>query len=210
MFWRLMAQNKLVQGKKYDAVPLLIELAKSTNIDGIGSNPTVIHALWTLHGLGQLDGSNDGAISAVKTALYHPSAMVRKNAVQVLPKTNESAQLIANMLEEQNFNTLRHILLRLSEMPKNNEFGEIIYKLKNEIEGMKALQAPYNLALIRHGSNLAEKLIAEGPPRNKKDENAKNQDVPVKKTELVLSNVKFPSGFGYSIFFVFLASSRDL
>ena len=175
MFWRLMAQNKLVQDKKYDAVPLLIELAKSINIDGIGSDPTVIHALWTLHGLGQLDGSNDGAISAVKTALYHPSAMVRKNAVQVLPKTNESAQLLANMLKEQNFNTLRHILLRLSEMPKNNEFGEIIYKLKNEIEGMKALQAPYNLALIRHGSNLAEKLIAEIPPRNKKDEIAKNQ-----------------------------------
>ena len=119
MFWRLMAQNKLVQGNKYDAVPLLIELAKSTNIDGIGSDPTVIHALWTLHGLGQLDGSNDGAISAVNTALYHPSAIVRKNAVQVLPKTNESAQLLANMLKEQNFNTLRHILLRLSEMPKN-------------------------------------------------------------------------------------------
>ena len=60
-------------------------------------------------------------------------------------------------------------------MPKNNQFGGIIYNIKNKIEGMKALQAPYNLALIRHGSNLAEKLIAELPPRNKKDENAKNQ-----------------------------------
>ena len=175
MFWRMMAQQKLVQGKKYNAIPSLINLTKKKNVDGIGSNPAVIHALWSLHGLGQLDGSNDEAISAVKTALYHPSAMVRKNAVQVLPNTNESAQLLSDMLGEQNFNTLRHILLKLSAMPKNNEFGEIIYKLKNEIEGMKALQAPYNLALIRHGSSLAEKLIAQGPPRNKKDENDKNQ-----------------------------------
>ena len=36
MFWRMMAQNKLVQGKKYDAVPLLVDLAKNKNLDGIG------------------------------------------------------------------------------------------------------------------------------------------------------------------------------
>ena len=58
----------------------------------------------------------------------------------------------------------------IKESLKNDDFGEIIYGLKNKIEGMKALQAPYNLALIRHGSRLAEKLIAEGPPRNKKNE----------------------------------------
>lgn len=170
MFWRMMAQNKLVQGKKYDAVPSLIDLAKNKNLDGIGSNPAVIHALWTLHGLDQLDGSNEEAISSVNEALNHPSAMVRKNAVQVLPKTNRSAKLLINMLDEENSNTLRNILLRLSVMPENNEFGEIIYSLKNKIKDMKALQAPYNLALIRHGSSLAEKLIAEGPPRNKKNE----------------------------------------
>ena len=152
MFWRLMAQNKLVQGKKYDAVPSLIELAKSTNIDGINSDPGVIHALWTLHGLDQLDGSNKEANAAIKKALSHPSAMVRKNAVRVLPKINTSAELLIKMLDENDKNTLRHILLTLSIMPKNDDFGEIIYGLKNKIEGMKALQAPYNLALIRHGS----------------------------------------------------------
>lgn len=170
MFWRLMAQNKLVQGKKYDAVPSLIELAKSTNIDGINSDPGVIHALWTLHGLDQLDGSNKEANAAIKKALSHPSAMVRKNAVRVLPKINTSAELLIKMLDENDKNTLRHILLTLSIMPENDDFGKIIYGLKNKIEGMKALQAPYNLALIRHGSRLAEKLIAEGPPRNKKNE----------------------------------------
>jgi len=170
MFWRMMAQKKLVQGKKYDAIPLLIDLAKSKNLDGIGSDPAVIHALWTLHGLGQLNGLNKEANSVAEKALNHPSAMVRKNAVQVLPKTNRSAKLLAKMLSEKNTNTLRHILLTLSVMPENNELGKVIYSLKENINGMKALQAPYNLALIRHGSSLAEKLIASGPLRNKNNE----------------------------------------
>ena len=59
--------------------------------------------------------------------------MVRKNAVRVLPKINTSAELLLKCLENDK-NTLRHILLTLSIMPKNDDFGEIIYGLKTRLK----------------------------------------------------------------------------
>jgi hypothetical protein len=170
MFWRIMAQKKLVAGQKIDAIPLLINLAKNINLDDIGSDPAVIHALWSLHGLGQLDGTNENASAIAEKALIHPSAKVRKNAVQVLPKINRSAELLSKMLDEENANTLRHILLALSTMPKNDKIGKAIYGIKDRIKGMDPLKAPYNLALIHHGSSIVQNLITNGPIRNKQNE----------------------------------------
>src|SRR5207249_9296133 len=65
MLWRLHAQRLLVERGKQDVVPALIELVKDRSVDKIGLNPGVIHALWTLHGLGAVDGSNEEAIAAV-------------------------------------------------------------------------------------------------------------------------------------------------
>ena len=188
LFWRVMAQKKLVQEEHLGAIPKLIQMVKDKSLDGIGSNPAVIHALWTLHGLGQLNGSNKEALAAVEEALYHSSASVRKNAVRVLPKTNESATLLANMLNEKDANTLRYILLTLSIMPQNNYLGQDIYALRQKVRGKKALQAPYTLALIRHGSNLIDTLIANAPLRNRKDEGI------IEKMEKRLENIlKNPS-----------------
>ena len=95
MFWRLHAQRLLVERGKKDVVPELIELVKDRTVDGIGLNPGAIHALWTLHGLGVLDGSDEAASRAVRLALGHPSAGVRRNAVQVLPPDGGVGQLRA-------------------------------------------------------------------------------------------------------------------
>src|SRR5713101_5829725 len=86
MFWRLHAQRLLVERGKQDVVPALIELAMNSKVDKIGLNAGVIHALWTLHGLGALDGSNAEATAVAVWALDHPSAGVRQNALQVLPR----------------------------------------------------------------------------------------------------------------------------
>src|SRR5207249_5746494 len=69
MFWRLHAQRLLIERGKQDVVPTLIELAKDRSVDKIGLNPSVIHALWTLHGLGALDGSNAEATGVAVRAL---------------------------------------------------------------------------------------------------------------------------------------------
>src|SRR5262249_13606291 len=61
LFWRRHAQRLLVERGKQDVVPGLLELARDPGVDDIGLNVGAIHALWTLHGLGALDGSNPAA-----------------------------------------------------------------------------------------------------------------------------------------------------
>jgi len=84
MFWRKQAQRLLVERGQLDVLPRLIALVKDPATDEIGLNVGAIHALWTMHGLGALDGKHEGATRATQAALRHPSAAVRQNAVQVL------------------------------------------------------------------------------------------------------------------------------
>ncbi len=96
LFWRRHAQRLLVERGGRDVVPALIELVRDTGSDAIGLNVGAIHALWTLHGLGALDGSNSEATRAALAALRHPSAGVRRNALAVLPRTAESIDAIVD------------------------------------------------------------------------------------------------------------------
>src|SRR5262249_37934040 len=91
LFWRRHAQRLLVERGKSDVVPALLKAAGDPGVDEIGLNVGVIHALWTLHGLGALDGSNARATATAGAALKHKSAGVRRNAVQVLPRSPQSA-----------------------------------------------------------------------------------------------------------------------
>src|SRR5262245_12739 len=104
MFWRTHAQRLLVERGNNDAVPALIELAKNQNVDSTGLNTSAIHALNTLAGLGALDSS----LTAV-AGLKHPSAGVRRNAVQLLPADTSS---LAALLDSGALND-REIQVRL-------------------------------------------------------------------------------------------------
>src|SRR5205085_5678860 len=90
MFWRMHAQRLLVERGNKDVVPALIELTRDTKMDEIGLNTAAIHALWTLRGLGALDGSISSATHAAIASLKHPSAGVRRAAAMILPR-DESA-----------------------------------------------------------------------------------------------------------------------
>ena len=71
-FWRLTAQRLLVEGRRAAAVPALRKVA-------LGNAPVpALHALWALHGLGQLDEATHRA------ALVHADAAVRRNATRAL------------------------------------------------------------------------------------------------------------------------------
>ncbi|HJU75513.1 MAG TPA: PVC-type heme-binding CxxCH protein [Gemmatimonadaceae bacterium] len=85
MFWRMTAQRLLVERKRTDVVPALIQVANTQTVDSLGLNPGALHALWTLHGLGAITPNSD-ALAAVRGALHHPAASLRRAALQILPR----------------------------------------------------------------------------------------------------------------------------
>ena len=130
-FWRRHAQRLLVEKQSKDAIPALIELAKETKIDGAGLTPCVIHALWTLKGLGALEDENSPATKVALNTLTHASAGVRLNALKVLPLKLSSTDAIlkANLLDDANAQVQLATLLALSDLPPSEQSSKAISKL---------------------------------------------------------------------------------
>ncbi|HEY8504759.1 MAG TPA: HEAT repeat domain-containing protein, partial [Gemmataceae bacterium] len=128
LFWRRHAQRLLVERGERDVVPALVKLARDKGVDAIGLNVGAIHALWTMHGLGALDGSDAEATAVAVAALKHPSAGVRRNAVQVLPRNEESvaAVLKAGLLADPDPQVRLMALLALADLPPNPEAGKAV------------------------------------------------------------------------------------
>lgn len=137
MIWRKHAQRLLVERADQNVVPALIAAAQDQSVDAIGLNPGVIHALWTLHGLGALDGSNTRATAVARAALKHPSAGVRRNALQVLPPTAGSvtALLEENSLRDPDAQVRLAAFLALADLPPTPAAGKAI---------LAAITAPEN------------------------------------------------------------------
>jgi uncharacterized protein len=94
MFWRLTAQRLLVERGERDVLPELYELVEDQKVDELGLNPGALHALWTIHGLGMLDGSNNRAFQITAGALHHPASSVRRAALKTLPRNQQSLNKI--------------------------------------------------------------------------------------------------------------------
>ncbi len=135
MLWRMHAQQLLVTRRNLDAVPALCELVRDTSVDEIRLNPAAIHALWTLNGLGALDGrpANETAIAALK----HPSAAVRRAALDVLPRNEKSLAALLNgkLLNDDDALVRKAALLALSELPPSDAAASAV---------LAALQTPGN------------------------------------------------------------------
>jgi putative membrane-bound dehydrogenase-like protein len=128
LFWRRHAQRLLVERGQRDVLPALFELARDASVDAIGLNVGVIHGLWTIHGLGALDGSDPEATAVAMAALRHPSAGVRRNAVQVLPRSPQSvaAILSAGLTQDTDAQVRLMALLALADQPPAPATGEAI------------------------------------------------------------------------------------
>jgi putative membrane-bound dehydrogenase-like protein len=128
LFWRRHAQRLLVERGKKDVVPALLAMARDPSVDAIGLNVGVIHALWTLHGLGALDGSNAEATAVAVAALSHRAAGVRRNAVQVLPADAKSVAAIldAGLTRDSDAQVRLMSLLALADRPSTPAAGEAI------------------------------------------------------------------------------------
>lgn len=128
LFWRRHAQRLLVERGKRDVVPELLKLVGDPSTDAIGLNVGAIHALWTLHGLGALGAGRKDASEVAIAALRHPSAGVRRNAVQVLPSHDDSTDAIlrAGLLNDPSSQVKLLTLLSLSELPPSPASGKAV------------------------------------------------------------------------------------
>ena len=131
LFWRLTAQRLLVESGNTEVIPGLLELIRDESIDEMGLNPAAVHALWTLHGLGAFDDAQSEAYETAVNALRHPSAGVRKAAIQVLPKIEQTTKEAINsdIINDSDPHTLLAVLLGVSELPENQELGSKLYEL---------------------------------------------------------------------------------
>ncbi len=129
MFWRKTAQRLLVESKNLSALPGIYAIANNQKVDEIGLNSPAVHALWTLHGLGVLKGTNAEAMQVAIKALSHPAAGVRKTAIEVLPRTRQGSDAIikAGLLSDADLNVRMIALVALSEMPASDEVGRLLY-----------------------------------------------------------------------------------
>ncbi len=93
MFWRMIAQQRLVERAQSDVVPALIGLVNDQTVDALGLNVGALHALWTLDGLHAM-ATNAEALKAARGALSHPSASLRRAALQVLPRDAQLGEAI--------------------------------------------------------------------------------------------------------------------
>lgn len=125
--WRLHAQRNLVERGRTDVIPALIQLANNRAVDAIGLNVGAIHALWTLNGLGALSTSPESRAAFVQ-ALQHPSAMVRRVAVQAGPRDAEFADRLiqANLVSDPDPQVRLATLLALAEVPSSEPAGAMV------------------------------------------------------------------------------------
>lgn len=173
LFWRRHAQRLLVERGDRDVLPALVELAGDPGMDEIGLNPGSMHALWTLHGLGALDGSDVTATAAAVRALDHGSAAVRRAAVGVLPPTSASASALMEhgCLRDSDAQVRLATCLALADMPPSKEVAAAIVAALQRPENAgdhwipaaatsaAATNAPYFLAALAAAESTSESLL---------------------------------------------------
>ncbi|SDM48413.1 putative membrane-bound dehydrogenase domain-containing protein [Catalinimonas alkaloidigena] len=131
LFWRLTAQRLLVERGKTDVVANLSALVEKASPDALGLAPAAIHALWTLHGLGALQGDQSDALQVAVKALRHPSAGVRKAALQVLPLTEAATQAVldARLTDDPDPIVRREAALALSRRSESPQVAATLRQL---------------------------------------------------------------------------------
>nr|WP_246254647.1 PVC-type heme-binding CxxCH protein [Alienimonas chondri] len=170
MRWRLQAQRLLIERDAVGVTEELAALVADESVDEIGLNVAAIHALHTLHGLERLSAP------VLAAALEHPSAGVRRNAIQlaperldVLPHNAQGAAILTahkSLLRDEDAQVQLAALLALADLPSNDEVGALIAeRAANETDPV--LRDALTAAAAAHaGGYLSAALAAsdEAPP----------------------------------------------
>lgn len=133
----------------------------------MGLNNAAVHALWTIHGLGALDGSNEEAYRVATEALHHPAAGVRKAAVQVLPKTQWANQAIlrSNIINDPDPHTRLAAVLAIGDMKPSKGTGKRLYEisLEEEVKNDHWLSKAVYVAAARHSDGFMAAFLEDNP-----------------------------------------------
>lgn len=163
-FWRRHAQRLILEKRDLDVVQDLIDMVKEQSLDEIGLATDINHALWTLHGRGALDGKNRDALKVVVRALNHPSAGVRRNAVLVLPRNEQTITSISQsgILRDKNPQVRLAAFLTLAELPPSAEAAEEVRLAMTQGDSMsdRWLHDAMIAAAARHDAQFLKGVIA--------------------------------------------------
>ena len=157
--WRLHAQRLLVERGQADVVEALLH-----RLSREGFAP--LHALWTLHGLGRLDGQDQRVSEAVLATLRHPQAPVRAAAWQVLPRQSALLARLADAWQQEAYPYVQlSALLALSEFPPHSEAARLLVQACRNWPFLDdELQTALTIASAVHASHLLNQL-ADVPDR---------------------------------------------
>jgi azurin len=165
MFWRMTAQRLLVERKDPAAIPALYKIIGDQKTDEIGLASPAVHALWTLHGFGELSGKNKEAMQVVVNALSSKVPGVRKAAVAVLPKDAATAALIKTkgLINDPDLNVRMNVIVTLASLPPSKELGSLVYEatLKAENEGDEWISKALLGAAITHQDGFMQAKATE-------------------------------------------------
>ena len=167
MLWRMQAQRLLLERGELDVLPELFAIIEDKKVDEIGLAGPAVHALWTIHGLGALDGNHQKALQVAENALQHPAAGVRKAAIQVLPK-DESAYgrlMAAGSFQDTDPHTRLAAILSLGDLSTSEEIGTALFQLSQDnsiYEDAWLAQAVYVIA-VKHQNNFIKAVNTADP-----------------------------------------------
>lgn len=136
MFWRTTAQRMIVEENRVELIPELIALAKDQSLtDNNGLNAGSLHALWTLNGLGALNGAHPEAMDAVYAGLNSDSYGVQRAALELLPLTMASSELLARsgLISSSDPRLKVAAILKAGHLPESNAlFNEMVKLIQDE------------------------------------------------------------------------------
>ena len=165
-FWRMTAQRLLVENASVDVIPDLYNIIKESKADDREESFAAIHALWVLDGLKVIQSGNE-AFKIVTDALKHPSAGVRKAAIQILSNVQwtEKAIIESGVLDDTDPNTRLTALLSLVKVAPSETLGEKLFEISND-ENVRAdnwLAKAVYVAASRHHKGFTEAFLKANP-----------------------------------------------
>lgn len=169
MTWRLQAQRLLIERDARGMFEPLIALAKHPAVDNVGLNVAAIHALHTLHALGDLNLHPEvkrasAATAAINAALRHRSDGVRRNALVVLPHDQYGLERLhtnAQLFADSDLQVRKQAFLTLADMPSSADAARLIVDFFEQSVSDPVLHDAITAAAAAHA---AEYLKITGKP----------------------------------------------
>jgi hypothetical protein len=134
--WRRHAQRLLIeQGYSAQLGDLLDSvLTLHRTVDAVGIDGPVLHALWTLEGLGRFKVDSARWNPKLRNLLLHPAWTVRRNVTLAMPGTGASYESIREMCAVNDVHAMVRIqaLANLTRMPASGTLIESLSGLRSD------------------------------------------------------------------------------